>query len=154
MLYYIVPFFIAFIYGVKAEIQTSAENISIDIKNKMVTLSGMAKVKQDKNTTFSAQTITVLWQDQKCMKLKSIKGVGAVRFEHEEISVTSDACECDMQEVRFTGNVVIISKDLGEIRAGVAVYGMKSKKINIFPNGKRVTLKMAEFGFKDRKKRN
>jgi lipopolysaccharide export system protein LptA len=138
-------FFVSTIFNVTAEIQTSADEVSIDIKKKVVVLSGRAKVKRDNGMIFTSRVITIVWQDWKCRKPKSIEAVGNVRFEYDGTIVTAETCKCDMKKVQFIDNVIVTNKEVGEIKADIATYDMKSRKIRIFSIGeKRVTLRLDE----------
>jgi lipopolysaccharide export system protein LptA len=141
--------FVASIFKAVAEIQTTAENVSIDLKEKTVILSGGAQVKRDDGLTFLSQEITVIWQDWKCNKPKSITARGKVCFEFDGKIVTADSCEYDMEVIKFVGNVTITSGELGVMKADVAIYNLKSKKICISSTGeKKVTLMINQNGFK------
>jgi lipopolysaccharide export system protein LptA len=142
---------ICFIFECKAEIETSADEVSADLNSGTIVLSGKAKVSRKGVFDFLSDTIKLVYRDKKYTKPKHIEASGCVRFEHKGIIVTASKCRCDMQKVWFTGNVVITSKEIGVINSDSAVYDIDSRKIEILSR-KRVTLKISNTAVKSGKK--
>jgi lipopolysaccharide export system protein LptA len=127
-------------------LETSADDVSFDLKNGICVLSGDARVVYDKGKKFSskfkADKITVFYEKSEHTKPKLVKATGRVRFDSGDFVVTADSCECDMKKVVFLDNVLIKNENLGEIKADVATYVLGAKLIDVTSKG-RVTLNVS-----------
>jgi lipopolysaccharide transport protein LptA len=111
--------------------ETSADEVDLDVKANVTTLEGNVTVTYD-GKEFKAGKVTMEPGTEKPQK---IIAVGNVSFEDAGITVTADKCIYDTEQVKFAGNVVI-RNELGTIKADTATYNLKTKKVEIASNNR------------------
>jgi lipopolysaccharide export system protein LptA len=124
-------FFPLYLATTTNSMECTSEEVSFDLESNTCILSGKPTIIVYEKFKFYADKITIIYEDKKCKRPKIIKAEGNIRFESDECTVAADGCECNMEHVRFIGNVLIVNQKLGKIKADSARYDLKTKKIDI-----------------------
>jgi lipopolysaccharide transport protein LptA len=113
-------------------LETSADEVSIDVKGGVQTLRGNVIVVHD-GRIFKAQKI-VIRQDGN--SIQEVMATGAVSLQDGETIMTATACRYAAHLVIFSGDVVVQNSEIGTARADRATYTTTTKKVEFTADGK------------------
>ncbi len=109
--------------------ETTADDIQIDTKLGIYTLTGSATVKHQ-GKVFKADKIIVYKKNSDKIPSK-IVATGHVSYGDGRNSIKSERCESNMVFVVFSHDVVIEGADFGRLEADKATYTISTKKIDL-----------------------
>ncbi|MDR2459115.1 MAG: hypothetical protein LBD43_03415 [Holosporales bacterium] len=115
--------------------ETSADEVSIDTKRGVQTLTGNVVVIYG-SRIFRASKI-VIWQDGR--SIREIVATGDVSLQDEETIITATTCRYDADLVIFSGSVIVQNSEIGTAKADKVTYNLATKKID-FTAGSKVEL--------------
>ncbi|MDR1609397.1 MAG: hypothetical protein LBR78_00890 [Holosporales bacterium] len=113
-------------------LETSADEVSIDVRGGVQTLRGNVVVVHD-GRTFKASKI-VIRQDGN--SIQEITATGGVSLQDGETIMTAITCRYAANLVIFSGSVVVQNSEIGTAKADMATYNTTTKKVAFTARGK------------------
>jgi lipopolysaccharide transport protein LptA len=112
-------------------LETSADEVSIDVKNGTQTLTGNVVVTYN-GKIFNASTIVIRQIGE---RIQEIVATGGIVFNDDGTTATADRCMYNRKTVAFCGNVVVSNDEFGTVHASNATYDLATKKMKLTSKG-------------------